>query len=82
MAAEQAMQANEYRIESNHQILGPLMSPSGVAQIRLKSRDLAVSVAAKCFTAPYGQEIRVVHVDSGEVVFRKTVTTPTPCTES
>jgi len=29
-------------------------------------------VAAKSNTKPYGQEIRVVYVPTGEVVFRKT----------
>jgi hypothetical protein len=32
-------------------------------------------VAAKSVTQPYGQEIRVVHVPSGEVVYRKTAST-------
>lgn len=72
------MGVNEYEIESAHQILGPLLAPLGAKHLRVKSRDLAVSVAAKCYTAPFGQEIRVVHVETGEVVFRKTATRPPP----
>ncbi len=65
------MENNEYPIESSHEILG-----------RTKNRDLAVAVAAKSRTAPSGQEIRVVHVHTGEVVFRKTVTKQTPWTDN
>jgi hypothetical protein len=37
----------------------------------VSDRALAVAVAAKSTTWPGGQEIRVVHVPTGEVVFRK-----------
>lgn len=72
------MGANEYEIESAHQILGPLLAPLGAKHLRVNNRELAVSVAAKCYTAPFGQEIRVVHVNTGEVVFRKTATRQKP----
>lgn len=72
------MDINEYRIESNHEILGPWPMPMVAEQLRIKNRELAVSVAAKSCTTPKGQEIRVVHVHTGEVVFRKTVTQQTP----
>ncbi len=68
------MDKNEYQVESNHEILGPTSLPINRALFRTKNRDLAVAVAAKSRTAPLGQEIRVVHVHTGEVVFRKTVT--------
>jgi hypothetical protein len=35
-------------------------------------RALAVVMAAKSMTFPSGHEIRVIHVPSGQVVFRKT----------
>ena len=34
-------------------------------------RGLAVSLAAKNFRTESGQEIRVVHVPTGEIVYRK-----------
>ena len=37
----------------------------------LGNGELAVVVAAKSQTIPPGQEIRVVHVPTGEIVFRK-----------
>ncbi len=33
---------------------------------------MAVVIAAKSETRPYGKEIRVVHQPSGEIVYRKT----------
>jgi len=59
-----------YRIESSQPIAGRLWPAAGAQQYVVKDRALAVSLAAKSFT-PSGQEIRVVHVPSGEVVFRK-----------
>ena len=76
------MENNEYQIESNHEILGPTRVPMDTAQLRTKDRNLAVALAAKSRTAPSGQEIRVVHVHTGEVVFRKTVTKQTPWNDS
>jgi hypothetical protein len=61
-----------YRIESSHPIVGPLLSGPGATQILMFDRSLAIVVAAKSVTVPYGSEIRVVHVATGEVVFRKT----------
>jgi hypothetical protein len=60
-----------YRIESSQPIAGRLWPAAGAQQYVVQDRALAVSLAAKSFT-PSGQEIRVVHVPSGEVVFRKT----------
>ena len=58
-----------YRIESSQPIAGRLW-PAGSQQLVVKDRALAVALAAKSFT-PSGQEIRVVHVPTGEVVYRK-----------
>lgn len=72
------MSSAAYRVESFHPIVGPLL-PGLVASkfLLFADRALAVVVAAKSFTNPSGQEIRVVHVPTGEVVFRKTVAVQT-----
>lgn len=61
-----------YRIESSHPIIGPLLSGPGMTEIFMNDRAIATVVAAKSVTMPYGAEIRVVHIATGEVVFRKT----------
>ena len=73
------MTANEFRIESNHPISGWLVSGSGFQQSLFGDRAVAVGMAAKSVTKSSGQEIRVVHVPTGEVVFRKSAST---CPES
>jgi hypothetical protein len=60
-----------YRIESSHPIASRWLPGSGSQQYFVRDRALAVAVAAKSTTRPDGQEIRVVHVATGEVVFRK-----------
>lgn len=62
------MTAADYRIESTHPIAGRFW-PASSSQLALKDRALAVSLAAKGLTS--ASEIRVVHVPTGEVVFRK-----------
>ena len=66
------MNTSAYKIESAH----PIVSRLSRAGIRngavLTNRELAVALAAKSLTSPPGGEIRVVHVPSGEVIFRKT----------
>jgi hypothetical protein len=64
------MTSAEYRIESNTPIAGQLWPAQGAQQYSVSDRALAVSLAAKSFTRP-SSEIRVVHVPTGEVVFRK-----------
>ena len=59
----------DYRIESNHPIAGRFWPAGGSQHFDVKDRALAVSLAAKSFSA-HG-EIRVVHMPTGEVVFRK-----------
>lgn len=65
------MTSGDYRIESNHPIASRLLPTSGEQQYFVSDRALAVTLAAKSTTRPTGQEIRVVHVPTGEVVFRK-----------
>ena len=63
-----------FRVESTRPIHGPLWPVSGKNEFHLHDRGLAVVLAAKSVTIPMGKEIRVVHVPSGEVVFRKRTT--------
>ncbi|MBE7941763.1 MULTISPECIES: hypothetical protein [Ramlibacter] len=65
------MTAAEFRVESNHPIAGGLLPASGARQYLFSDRAVAVTMAAKSITRPFGQEIRVVHVPTGEVLFRK-----------
>jgi hypothetical protein len=69
--AEVKMTSAEYRIESSHPLTSRLLPLASSEQYLVKDRALAVALAAKSFTRPSGQEIRVVHVPTGEVVFRK-----------
>jgi hypothetical protein len=62
--------ASEFRVESNHPIGGRFLAQPGAQQYFFSDRALAVTMAAKSFTHA-ADEIRVVHVPTGEVVFRK-----------
>ena len=66
-----------YRLESSHPMFGPLLPVAGAKLLTLVDRALATVMAAKSMTKPCGHEIRVVHVPTGEVIFRKT----SDCTE-
>lgn len=68
----------DYRIESEYEIYGPLLTRSEVTQVLMGDRALAVVSAVKSNTRPSGQEIRVVHVPSGEVVFTKAARSDRP----
>jgi hypothetical protein len=72
------MPSADYRIESNHPIRGRFWPASGAQQYVVSDRALAVSLAAKSFAQ--SDEIRVVHVPTGEVVYRKPAT-PNPVGE-
>jgi hypothetical protein len=63
------MTSADYRIESSHPIAGRFWPAAGSQQVAVHDRALAVSLAAKGFSS--SSEIRVVHVPTGEVVFRK-----------
>lgn len=64
----------EFRIESASGITGPLLPQSGSSEYPVHDVSMAVVMAAKSETVPAGQEIRVVHVPTGEVIFRKHAT--------
>ncbi|MFI4928435.1 MAG: hypothetical protein ACHP7E_12260 [Burkholderiales bacterium] len=63
------MTAADYRIESAQPIGGRFWPVQGSRQFAVSDRALAVSIAAKSSSGT--GEIRVVHVPTGEVVFRK-----------
>ena len=65
------MTSAHYRVESSHPIAGRLVPSSDSRHYLFSDRALAVAMAAKSVTEPMGQEIRVVHVPTGEVMFRK-----------
>jgi hypothetical protein len=69
------MTSTEFRVESNHPIFGRLIPVPKSQQYLFGDRALAVAMAAKSVTKPSGQEIRVIHVPTGEVVFRKSGST-------
>jgi len=63
------MAADDYRIESSQPFASRFWPAAGKTQIAVGNRALAVSLAAKGMTG--SGEIRVVHVPTGEIVFRK-----------
>lgn len=64
------MNSNEFHIESDHRIVNRLVPQAPVKQWFSDPSD-AVAVAAKCIPNPQGGEIRVVHVPTGEIIFRR-----------
>ena len=63
-----------YRIESIEPLLGRLLPTSHRTSL-FSNCSLAVAVAVKSVVDPTRQQVRVVHVPSGEVVFE---TAPAP----
>jgi hypothetical protein len=60
---------HDYRIENVDAASGSLLPPSSSKHL-YADYSLAVAVAVKSVADPTRQEVRVVHVPSGEVVFR------------
>ena len=65
------MTSAEYRIESSHPLRSNFLPGVAADQYLVKDRALAVALAAKIFNRASGDEIRVVHVPTGEIVYRK-----------
>ena len=57
-----------FRIESRHPLLGKLL-PDQRRKTLFGNRSLAVAIAVKSVVDPTSQQVRVVHVPSGEIVF-------------
>lgn len=68
---EESMLREKYRVESSNLMVGPLLPNGGTKSISFIERQIAIVVAAKSMTVPYGAEILVSHIQTGEVVFRK-----------
>ena len=67
------MSTSTYRVESAHPIVGPLWFGGASSKFHhVVDRSQAIVLAAKSRTSPAGHEIRVVHVPTGDIVFRKT----------
>lgn len=62
---------HNYRIESRDPLTGSLLPATTFSHL-FADPSLAVAVAVKSVSDPTRQEVRVVHVPSGEVVFRST----------
>ena len=60
---------HDYRIENADPVQGSLLPPSSSNHV-FADYSLAVAVAVKSVADPTRQEVRVVHIPSGEVVFR------------
>lgn len=67
---------HDYRIESRDPLTGSLISSPNFNHL-YADPSLAVAVAVKSVGDPTRQEVRVVHIPSGEIVFRTAVTSPT-----
>lgn len=63
------MTSYDYLIESRHPITNRLL-PRYTPARAYKDLSLAVAIAAKCVPNPFGDEVRVIHVPSGDIVFR------------
>ena len=64
------MRSAEFRVESNGPVWGDLWPLPGASACAVESRAVAITLAAKSFVRR-GSEIRVVHVPTGEVLYRK-----------
>ena len=61
----------DYRIESSQPLRSRFLAAGASEQYLVNDRALAVALAAKSFNRAAGEEIRVVHIPTGEVVYRK-----------
>ena len=57
-----------YRIESMHPLLGHLL-PGSTFKRLFSNPSLAVALAVKSVDDPTRQQVRVVHIATGEVIF-------------
>lgn len=62
------MASAQYRIESRSPLMGSLLPPALFKQMYADC-SLAVAVAVKSVSDPSCQQVQVVHVPTGEIVF-------------
>jgi hypothetical protein len=65
------MSPADFRVEGNNPLSGRMGPASGSPEQSFNDRAVAVTTGAKSVTTPSGREIQVVHVPTGEVIFRK-----------
>ena len=65
------MTVANYRIESSFPLIGSLLPPSLFKRM-YSDRSLAVAVAVKSVADPTCQQVQVVYVPTGEIVFETT----------
>ena len=70
------MASAQYRIESRCPLMGSLLPLATFKEV-YADRSLAVAVAVKSVADPTRQQVRVVHVPSGEIIFQTTPFGPT-----
>lgn len=63
------MTSADYRIESNHPLTNRLL-PRLKLPKAFHDLSHAAAMAVKCVPNPFGDEVRVVHIPSGTIVFR------------
>ena len=63
------MNSAQYRIESTNSSFGSLLPHAAFEHIYADS-SLAVAVAVKSVGDPTRQQVRVVHIPSGEIIFQ------------
>ena len=63
------MSTDRYRIESKDPLRGHLLPPTDFHHI-FADRSLAVALAVKSVDDPMRQQVCVVHIASGEIVFQ------------
>jgi len=73
---EARMKIYDYRVESAHSVAFRFVSAAPAHEHLFSDAPLAVALAAKSVTVPAGEEVRVVHVPTGEVIFRKSGPAP------
>lgn len=66
-----------FRIESRDPRLGQLL-PDQHGKTMFSNRSLAVAIAVKSVVDPTRQQVRVVHVPTGEIVFQTRQISATP----
>ncbi len=65
------MVSAQYRIESRDSLMGSLIPFPNFSHLYVDC-SLAVAVAVKSVADPTRQEVRVIHIPSGEIVFSTT----------
>ena len=65
------MTVANYRIESRFPLGGSLLTP-GMFKHMYSDRSLAVAVAVKSVSDPTCQQVQVVYVPTGEIIFETT----------